>query len=120
MIKEIALTVLLSASMTFGADMEWEKVRCTCYLPTGNVTADGTMPYEGILASNREHLGDMALLFELDGTPIGMFECRDTGGAKSLKNGTSIDIYRTDIDRAWDWVHTYGDYVYVKWVKAEG
>ena len=98
----------------------FERIRCTCYLPTGNKTADGTIPYEGIIASNREHMGDVAILYTEDGEYIGLFEVRDTGGAESLKNGTSVDVFRDNMDRAKEWIATYGDYVLVKWVKAEG
>lgn len=99
---------------------EPETVRATCYLPTGNRTADGTVPYEGIIASNRDHLGDMALLYSLEGEFIGFFECRDVGGNRKLRNGTAIDIFRDDMDRAWDWIHRYGDYVQIIWIEAEG
>lgn len=97
---------------------ELQKVRCTCYLPTGNKTADGTVPYEGICASNRDHLGDVAVLYSVDGEFIGFFECRDVGGHRKLRNGTAVDIYRDSMDRAWDWVHTYGDYVYIYWIEG--
>ena len=99
---------------------EPQTVRCTCYLPTGNCTADGTVPYEGIIASNRDHLGDMAILLTMDGEMIGMYEARDIGGHCKLRNGTAIDVYRDNIERAWDWVHTYGDYVQIIWIPAEG
>ena len=51
---------------------------------------------------------------------IGMFECRDVGGHYKLRNGTAIDVFRDDMESALDWVHTYGDYVYVVWIPAEG
>jgi hypothetical protein len=95
-------------------------VRCTCYLPTGNRTADGTWPYEGILASNYDHMGDVALLYSVEGEYIGMFESRDVGGHPMLRNGTAVDIYRDNMDRAWAWVGEWGDHVYVRWIKAEG
>lgn len=97
---------------------ELQKVRCTCYLPTGNRTADGTVPYEGICASNRDHLGDVAVLYSCDGEFIGFFECRDIGGHRNLRNGTAIDIYRDSMDRAWEWVGEWGDYVYVYWIEG--
>lgn len=99
---------------------EMTRVRCTCYLPTGNRTADGTIPYEGIIASNRDHLGDVALVWTEEGEWIGYFECRDIGGNSRLKNGTAIDVYRDNMDRAKEWVATYGDYVRIIWVEAEG
>lgn len=97
---------------------ELQKVRCTCYLPTGNKTADGTVPYEGICASNRDHLGDVAVLYSVDGEFIGFFECRDVGGHRKLRNGTAIDIYRDSMDRAWEWVGEWGDHVYVYWIEG--
>lgn len=99
---------------------EKQQVRCTCYLPTGNRTADGTVPYFGICASNREHLGDVAMVWTVDGEWIGYFECRDIGGHKMLQNGTAIDIFQPDMQSAKEWVATYGDYVKIIWVKAEG
>lgn len=95
-------------------------VRCTCYLPTGNCTADGTIPYEGICASNRDHLGQVAVVYDMDMNFIGYFECRDTGGHEGLKNGTRIDIFRNDMDGVREWQNTVGDYVIVQWVKGEG
>lgn len=97
---------------------ELQKVRCTCYLPTGNKTVDGTVPYEGICASNRDHLGDIAVLYSVDGEFIGFFECRDVGGHRKLRNGTAIDIFRDDMDAAWEWVGTWGDYVYIYWIEG--
>lgn len=100
----------------FGDDLQ--KVRCTCYLPTGNKTYDGTVPYEGICAANKEHLGDVAVLYSVDGEFIGFFECRDIGVHQKLRNGTAIDIYRDSMDRAWEWVGEWGDYVYVYWIEG--
>lgn len=119
MILEILIAAHLLGNMPvtpWGDDLQ--KVRCTCYLPTGNKTADGTVPYEGICASNRDHLGDVAVLYSVDGEFIGFFECRDIGGHRKLRNGTAIDIYRDDIDRAWEWVGEWGDYVYIYWIEG--
>ena len=91
------------------------KVRCTCYIPTGNPTASGIYPHEGIIATNREHLGESAMLFTIDGEFIGYFDSMDTGGHEGLKNGTRIDVYRDTLDRAYEWVATYGDYVLIEW-----
>ena len=97
-----------------------EVVRCTCYLPTGNRTADGTIPYEGICASNREHLGMVAVVWTQDGEFCGYFECRDTGSHEELKNGTRIDIFRNDMDGVREWQNTVGDWVIVQWVSGNG
>lgn len=97
-------------------------VRCTCYVATGNRTASGVYPYEGIVAGTGEHLenGDVAVLYTRDMEFIGCFECRDTGGDPRIQNGTRIDIYRDSLERAYEWVGTYGDFVYVQWMRADG
>lgn len=119
MIPEI-IAAFLTAINILGQDMEMQTVRCTCYVATGHRTADGTVPYEGIIASNRDHLGDMCLIFDMDGNFIDMFESRDIGGHKMLRNGTAIDVYRDSMDRAWEWVHKYGDFVQIVWLEADG
>lgn len=96
-----------------------QRVRCTCYTPTGNATASGIMPYEGICASNHEHMGWTARIYTLEGELIGDFVSIDVGGAEWLQNGQAIDIYRDDLERAWDWIHTYGDYVLIEWIEPE-
>lgn len=96
-----------------------QKIRCTCYVPTGNATASGVMPYEGICASNQEHMGLTARIYTLEGELIGDFLSIDTGGHPMLKEGTSIDIYRDDMERVWDWIETYGDYVLIEWIEPE-
>lgn len=120
MIAEAITALFISAVSIFGVETEMQTVRCTCYLPTGHRTADGTVPYEGIIASNRDHLGDMCMIFTMDGELIDIMECRDVGGHRKLRNGTAIDVYRDTMDRAKEWVRTYGDYVQIIWIPAEG
>lgn len=117
MIFEILAVAHLLGNMPvtpWGEDLQ--KVRCTCYLPTGNKTADGTVPYEGICASNRDHLGDVAVLYSVDGDFIGFFECRDVGGHRKLRNGTAVDIFREDWDSIHEWQREVGDYCYIFWI----
>ena len=119
--KTLLIRSLITAALTIltpNTDIPFQEVRCTCYLPTGNRTADGTVPYEGIIASNRDHLGDVAVLYSVDGEFIGFFECRDIGGHRKLRNGTAIDVYRDNMDRAWEWVGEWGDYVYIYWIEG--
>ena len=120
MIKAVLTALYLTTVSIFGEDLEMQKVRCTCYLPTGNKTYDGTVPYEGIIASNKEHLGDMCMIFDMDGNFIEMMECRDVGGHRKLRNGSAIDVFRNDMESAKEWVRTYGDYVMIIWIPAEG
>jgi hypothetical protein len=92
------------------------RMRATCYLPTGYSTYDGTIPYEGVISSNKEHVGKTALLWdENTGEFIGRFECHDIGGNSQLRAGTAIDIYRDNMSNALEWVRIHGDYVLVEW-----
>jgi 3D (Asp-Asp-Asp) domain-containing protein len=125
-IKNTILVILIAVSACYlRADAKeipdgCELLRCTCYTPTGNKTATGIWPYEGICASNRAHLGMVAVLYTQDMEFIGYFVCKDTGGHEGLKNGTRIDIYRDNMDGVRKWQNTVGDYVIVQWVKGEG
>jgi hypothetical protein len=121
----IAAITLLSIPLTVQADARpipegCQIMRCTCYTPTGNRTADGTIPFEGICASNREHLGQVAVVWTQDMEFVGYFECRDTGSHEGLVNGTRIDIFRETDEGVRDWQNTVGDWVIVQWVKGEG
>lgn len=99
---------------------ELDRVRCTVYLPTGNKTASGTVPREGIIAANKERIGQLAALYTEDMEFIGYFECKDTGGHKDIKKGTRIDVFRASEKNYKQWVKEYGDYVYIQWIESEG
>ena len=94
-----------------------EYVRLSCYLPTGNCTADGTIPYEGICASNYQHLGMKCVMYNNDLQPVAVWECHDVGGNELLQAGKAIDVYRDNMDRAWELIGLYGDHVYIKWIE---
>lgn len=110
----------LSIPVNAGEETELTRVRCTCYLPTGNKTYSGVYPYEGIVAANKERLGQVAAIYTESLEFIGYFECKDIGGHKGLKNGTRIDIYRDSSESAKEWTRNYGDYVYIKWIEGKG
>lgn len=113
----IILTITSNAEPVF---TEPVKMRVTCYAPTGNPTASGVMPYEGICAAKREWMGKVAVIYDMDMRLIGYFEIRDTGGHQRIKNGTSIDIYRDSLERCYEWVAEYGDHCYVQILEASG
>lgn len=89
-------------------------MRVTCYTWTGNKTASGVYPEEGMCAARSEDIGKTAYVYDLHYNFIGEFEITDCGGAWSLQNGTSIDIYRDTLERCYEWVGEYGDYMYVE------
>lgn len=101
-------------------DFEPQLMRVTCYLPTGNHTASGCYPFIGSCAGRREDIGKVIALYDINKNFIGYVEVRDTGGAQSIKNGTSIDIYVENMEQARAWVAEYGDYMYCQYIEANG
>lgn len=97
-----------------------ERVKVSCYIaPEGAHTADGSLCYEGIVASNSEHLGMDCIVYDEDLVAVMRLECRDVGGHPMLQNGTAIDIYRSNMDRCWQLVGEYGTHVWVQWIPRE-
>ena len=96
-----------------------KRVYLSCYLPTGNNCADGTSPVEGVVSSNREHLGMDCIVYDDSLTAMMRLECRDIGGHKMLRDGTAIDVFRNDMSRALELREEYGDHVWVEWIDRE-
>ena len=96
-----------------------QRVYLSCYLPTGYNCADGTPPVEGVVSSNREHLGMDCIVYDADLTAVMRLECRDIGGHKMLREGTAIDVYRDSLARAYELRDEYGLYVWVEWINRE-
>ena len=117
---QISECYIVAQEQKFIEEHHLEKVYLSCYLPTGNRTADGTVPYEGICSCNREHLGQDCIMYDAKTlTPVARWECRDIGGNKMLQNGTAIDVYRDTMERALELRERYGYYVYVEWIPRE-
>ena len=106
------------------------KMRVTCYTyPEGSITASGCEVREGIVAAKKDWMDALVVLYDMDMNFIGYFEVKDTGfgidkngdGVGSIQEGTSIDVFRSSLDRCKEWVKTYGDYCYVQIITdAEG
>ena len=97
-----------------------KRVKVSCYVaPEGAHTADGSLCYAGIVSSNREHLGMDMILYTDDLIPEARFECRDIGGNSMLVAGTAVDFYRDSMSRAWEFVGTHSEYVWVEWIPRE-
>lgn len=96
-----------------------QRVYLSCYLPTGYNCADGTPPVEGVVSSNKEHLGMDCIVYDDDLTAVMRLECRDIGGNQMLRNGTAIDVFRADMSRAIMLKQEYGDHVWIQWVERE-
>lgn len=97
-----------------------QRVKVSCYIaPEGARTADGTLCYEGIVSSNKEHLGMNMILYTDDLFPEALYECRDIGGNSMLVAGTAVDFYAASMERAWQFVGNHSEYVWVEWVERE-
>lgn len=120
MISGLLITLMCSLVMPAYAGnvpIDAVRMRATCYLPTGNCAYDGTPCYEGMISCNVDHVGMEADLYTIDGRYLGRFKCHDIGGNVMLRNGTAIDIYREDMNRALAWVRENGDYLMVRWIE---
>lgn len=100
-----------------------KKMRVTCYTyPPGSITASGSEVREGIVAAKKDWMDALVLLYDMDMNFIGYFEVKDTGfgidrngdGIGSIQEGTSIDVFRSSLERCSEWIERYGDYCYVQ------
>ncbi len=97
-----------------------EKVKFTCYCPEscpGTVTASGTKVREGIMASNREHLGDCAMVYLTDGTFLGYYESLDVGGTDGIRRGDVIDVWTPSLPRAKELMALTRGEVMITWIE---
>lgn len=121
LIPLLAVAIATGTTKTANDYTEPSLVRCTVYTADeGSITASGDEVREGIIAGRKEWLGMTALLYDTDMNFIGFYEFKDCGGAKGLKNGTVIDVFREDKVDCREWVAQYGDHVYMQIVDAKG
>lgn len=128
-VEIIIITALIATLFTLvmsgrvdaaGIQDNLEKVKFTCYCPEscpGTVTASGARVREGILASNREHLGDGAMLYLKDGTFLGFYESLDVGGTDGIRNGKVIDVWMPSLLRVKEMMALTEGEVYIDWIK---
>lgn len=128
------LAILLLSPIHVGADESGLiKKRCTCYMDYGE-TASGYITKDGVIAGRKQDLGKVAAIYRCDtgdrlGEFIGYYEFKDTGAGidtdgdgvgDSIRNGLSIDVYKENMEEINDWIAEYGDYVFVKYIDADG
>lgn len=95
------------------------RMKFTCYCPEsckGTITASGEPVREGIIASSKDHLGDCAMIYLENGTFLGFFECKDTGG-KGVASGTVVDVWTPHLAKAKQLMRVTKGNCYVKWIK---
>lgn len=115
--KQLLITILLTLAITTQARADELKV--TCYCPEscpGEVTASGEYVRDGIAAVGREHFGDCAMIWTLDGQFLGYYECLDIGGTEAIRKGYVIDLWKPDMATCKDIMKVTEGKVIVQWV----
>lgn len=114
-----------------GSDLK--QIRCTCYCE-GGVTKSGHYTNDHVIAGRKEDLYNVAAVYAIaeDGSLgefIGYFDFYDTGAGidsdgdgkgDTIRSGKSVDIFRNSLADCKKFTKTYGDYVYIKIIEAEG
>lgn len=95
------------------------KISTTAYC-CGEITANGSKVHYGGCASSKEHLGDLAILYTLDGYYIGTFECNDLGGTDAIRNGYVIDVYHPTYFECEQYMKLTRGKCYVKYIHGVG
>ena len=119
----ILIIALICWITTIGAGQKadtsgMELMYTTAYCLHGT-TATGGTTRQGIAACNT-HLGEIALIYSMDGEYLGMYEVTDTGGTEGLEKGKVIDVWKCNYTQCKSWMKLTGGRVYVQWVKGEG
>ena len=98
----------------------FQRMHTTAYILEGT-TADGghTRPY--ICASSIDHIGDLAIVYTIDGDYLGMYECTDTGReGGGVRAGTVLDVWRKNMTQATSYMKVTGGECWVLWIKGDG
>lgn len=90
----------------------------TAYILKGT-TATGGSTRPGICACNT-HLGEVAIIYTLDGDYLGMYEVTDTGSSPGLVAGRVVDVWRANRTQAENYMRITGGQVYVRFVDGNG
>lgn len=119
----LLLVLLYSLPVEAAESSDLKLMRVTCYTyPPGSITASGCEVREGIVAARKDWMGALVILYDTDMNFIGYFEVLDTGfgidkdgdGVGSIQEGTSLDVFRSSLERCHEWTERYGDYCYAK------
>ena len=100
------------------AGQGFQKMATTAYC-MGHHTANGSAVHTGGCACN-PHLGEVAIIYTLEGQFLGYYECNDTGSSNGLVNGTVVDVYRNNLTQCEMYMRITEGHVWVKWVKGKG
>lgn len=110
----------LDHSEVFESDeIEFQQMHTTAYCLHGT-TASGGTTRPGIAACN-PHLGEMAVIYTLDGEYLTTVEITDCGGHERLQQGTSIDVWFDTLDKCQEWMtQTDNGEIMVQFIAGDG
>lgn len=97
----------------------FQKIKVTAYC-CGTHTATGVPVHYGCMAVSRDHLGDCAYLYTVEGDFIDLFEGNDQGGTDAIRNGYVVDIYFPTLDECKAFMSRTGGVAYIKYVPGVG
>lgn len=95
-----------------------QKMYTTAYCLHG-VTANGGTTRPHIAACN-PHLGDVAIIYSIDGEYLYTAEITDKGTTNGLIAGTVIDVWFDTYEECEEWMRLTEGKCYVQWVHGEG
>ena len=98
----------------------FQRMHTTAYILEGT-TADGghTRPY--ICASSISHIGDVAIVYTLEGDYLGMYQCTDTGAeGGGVRAGRTLDVWRKNMTQATSYMKVTGGECWVLWIEGDG
>ncbi len=95
-----------------------QKMHTTAYCLHG-ITANGGTTRPHIAACN-PHLGDVAIIYSLDGEYLYTAEITDKGITDGLIAGNVIDVWFDTYEEAEEWMRTTGGKCFVLWVEGKG
>lgn len=97
------------------------QVMSTTAYCVGHHTANGSPVHHGGCASSLDRIGQIAIVYTLDGNFLGYYECNDTGAeGGGVRKGTVLDIYRKNLTMCTGYMKITGGKVYVKWIEGDG
>lgn len=85
-------------------EVEFHKMHTTAYCLHG-VTGSGGTTHPGIAACD-PYLGQIAVIYTLEGEYLGMYEVTDTGGTDAIRAGHVIDVWFDDLEQCKEWMRT--------------
>lgn len=84
------------------SEVEFHKMHTTAYCLHG-VTGSGGTTHPGIAACD-PYLGQVAMIYSMDGEFLMMAEITDTGGTEALRTGKCIDVWFDDLEQCKEWM----------------